>query len=70
MIAPRRIMSGGRAARFPQHYHFVVVTHLLRPREGGREKEEGITTAFFSIQTHSLTHSHTAEGGGAAPGAP
>ena len=52
MIAVRRIMSGAAAAaaRFPQHYHFAVVTHLLRGRG-----ERGGNRIF--LHTNSAAHS-------------
>ena len=51
MIAVRRIMSGAAAARFPQHYHFAVVTHLLRRGE----RERGSSRIF--LHTNSAAHS-------------
>ena len=44
-------MSGAAAAaRFPQHYHFAVVTHLLRGR-GERESSR------IFLHTNSAAHS-------------
>ena len=52
MIAVRRIMSGAAAAaRFPQHYHFAVVTHLLR---GRGERESSRIFLHTNFAAHSL----------------
>ena len=52
----------GAAARFPQHYHFAVVTHLLRARGAEEEGMDGrifLHTNWLARSLTQVSHTHT-----------